>query len=159
MEMFEVSDLLNPSDNALFEEVLSRTEEKVDQFDDYTEGIRTLPHAVQVFYVTTLYEMEVNNGGLCQFFVNSSREFAPVLAGYLGEIGASEHKALFEAFVHDNDIDVNDLSSFIIDELDGFETQAKRYPFDDFDDAFYAMKPIEELIVPYIRAHIEEFRR
>ncbi len=36
--------------------------------------------------------MEVNNGGLCQFFVNSSREFAPDLSAALDAIGALEHK-------------------------------------------------------------------
>ncbi len=157
MEISNVNDLNNLQDDALFDEVLRRTEEKVDSFNDFIEGVKALPHAAQVFYVTTLYEAEVNNGGLCQFFVNSSRFFAPVLADYLDEIGAEEHKALFEAFIRDNGIDVDDLSSFVIDDLDEFEEQTERYPFDDFDDAFYAMEPIEKLILPYLRAHIEEF--
>lgn len=152
-----MQDLSFLSDDELFDAVLEKTEAKVDQFSDYVEGVRALSHAEQVFYVTSLYEMEVNNGGLCQFFVNSSREFAPLLAGFLDEIGAGEHKALFETFIKENDIDVSDLSSFIIDDMDEFEAQAGRYPFDDFDDAFYALEPIEALILPYIRAHISEF--
>ena len=44
----------------------------------------------------TAYDSEINNGGLCQFFSNSSKEFAPNISNYLEEI-----KKIFDF----NDID------------------------------------------------------
>jgi prepilin signal peptidase PulO-like enzyme (type II secretory pathway) len=41
-------------------------------------------------YSLYMFEMEVNNGGLCQFFVNSSRECAPFISEALEAIGATE---------------------------------------------------------------------
>ena len=131
---------LNDSD--LFNAVLSRTEAKVDKYDDIADGVRSLSGAERVFYVTSYYETEVNNGGLCQFFVNSSREVAPLISECLKAIGADEHKKLYDSFISDNGIDVNDLSSFIIDDAAEFEAQTERYPFEDFDNVFYKLDPI-----------------
>ena len=145
------------SDEELFNAVLGRTEAKVDKFDAITDGVKALTGAERVFYVASYYEMEVNNGGLCQFFVNSSREVAPYLAECLGAIGANDHKKLFEDFISDNGIDLCNLSSFVINDADEFEKQNERFPFDDFDNAFYNLTPIQDLLIPYIREHISEF--
>ena len=151
------AELKTLTDDELFQAVLARTGDKVDHYDSLLDGVGSLTHAEQVFYVTSYYEMEVNNGGLCQFFTNASRDLAPLLADCLDEIPAADHKALFERFVRENEIDVNDLSSFIIDDVEDFETQAERYPFDAFDSAFYQLKPIQDYLPPYVRRHISEF--
>lgn len=151
------SELKELPEEELFDAALARTEAKVDKYEDIIDGVNSLTGAERTFYVTSYYEMEVNNGGLCQFFINSSREIAPELVDRLSEIGAVEHKALFESFINENAIDVNDLSSFVIDDVDEFETQAERYPFDDFDNAFFDLAPIQELLVPYLKEHISEF--
>ena len=150
-------DLESLDDDELFTTILNRTEYKVDLYDDMIAGVRSLTGVKRVFYVASYYETEVNNGGLCQFFVNSSRELAPELSACLAAIGANDHKELFDTFVADNNIDVNDLSSFIIDNTDEFKGQEERYPFDEFDDAFFALKTIEEYLIDYIREHISEF--
>ena len=144
-------------DGELCEAIWNRTDEKVEQAATDREGVAALPQAAQAFYVAYCYEMEMENGGLCQYFVNSSRELAPMLPAALGEIGAADHKALFDAFVRDNGIDVNDLSSFVSDDVEGYLAQTERYPFDDFDNAFYALKPIQEYLIPYVQAHISAF--
>ena len=144
-------------DGDLFSAVLCRTESKVGKFDNISDGVKSLSSAERVFYVTSYYEAEVNNGGLCQFFVNSSREVAPLLSECLKTIGADEHKKLYDSFISDNGIDVNDLSSFMIDDAAEFEAQTERYPFEDFDNAFYELDPIQDLLIPYIREHISEF--
>ncbi|MBO4423042.1 MAG: DUF4375 domain-containing protein [Clostridia bacterium] len=150
-------ELKSLSGHELFSAVLCRTESKVDKYENIIDGVKALNGTERVFYVTSYYEMEVNNGGLCQFFVNSSREIAPELSECLGIIGASEHKNLFDSFVSDNGIDVSDLSSFMIDDSAEFEAQTKRYPFDDFDNAFYKLEPIQDRLIPYIKDHISEF--
>lgn len=154
MPASELSSLL---DADLFSAALARTEGKVDQFEALTDGVNSLQHTQRVFYVTSLYETEVTNGGLCQFFANQSREFAPQIADYLDEISAADHKALFERFVQENKIDVNDLSSFITENVNDYLLQEARYPFDDFSNAYFKLKPIADLLPQYVRAHLSDF--
>lgn len=89
-------------DDALFDALTARAEAKLIKAGGFIDGIDSLSDAEKVFYIASYYEMEVNNGGLCQFFVNSSRMLAPRLPDCLREIGADEHAKLFETFVADN---------------------------------------------------------
>lgn len=152
-----LTELKSLSDAELFDAAFARTTAKVDKYEDIVAGVNSLTGAERTFYVASYYEMEVNNGGLCQFFVNSSRKVAPQLADSLSEIGAVRHKELFESFIEANAINIHDLSSFVIKNVREYEAQAKRYPFDDFDNAFYDLPPIQERLVPYIREHISDF--
>ena len=102
------------------------------------------------------FEMEVNNGGLCQFFVNSSSECAPFIGEALEAIGATELKGLFEQFVKDNDIDVTDLSSFEITDVEEYEAQTERFDFDKFDNSFYDNENFHQQIIDYFRANVEQ---
>lgn len=99
---------------------------------------------------------EVNNGGLCQFFVNSSGECAPYISKALGKVGAAEIKALYDSFISENNINVNDLSSFKISHISEYEAQTKRYDFDSFDDKFYENENLHQQIIDYSRANIEQ---
>jgi len=99
----------------------------------------------------------VNNGGLCQFFVNSSRIVAPVVGKYMGMIGAMEHQKLYEEFIQTHQIDTNDLSSFDCETVDNFQSQYGRYPFDEYDGKFYKLEPLQTNLVPYVKKHIEKF--
>ena len=82
------------SDDDLLFAVIARTEKKVDDFDDLGKGFDSLNQSQKVFYSLNWLESEVNNGGLCQFFVNSSRMVAPLVSGYMEIVGAAEHKKL-----------------------------------------------------------------
>lgn len=144
-------------DDALFDALTARTEAKLIKIGDPFDGVNSLSDAEKVFYIASYYEMEVNNGGLCQFFVNSSRKLAPQLLGCLREIGADEHAKLFETFVADNGIDVNELSSFAVSSYEEYEERCSSYPFDDFDNKFYELTAITDLLIPYVREHISEF--
>lgn len=145
------------SDAELFSAILARTQDKVDLNLSVIDGMKSLNHAQRVFYAASYYEAEVNNGGLCQFFVNPSRAVAPELSDTLTEIGAEDHKQHFNTFVQENGIDITDLSSFIIDDVAQFEEQNNRYPFDAFDDRFYELRPICEYLTQYAREHVAEF--
>ena len=105
--------------------------------------------------------MEVQNGGLCQFFVNSSRDVAPYVVESLNEIGAINYKILLSNFVEEHNINLSDLDSFMIEEVEEFEAQTKRYPFDDFDDKYYELyekEPLEDLLISYAKKHLEDFK-
>ncbi|MBR6920593.1 MAG: DUF4375 domain-containing protein [Clostridia bacterium] len=152
-----VSDLSKLSDGALFEALLYRTEAKVVDIDDMKEDLSALSDAEKVFYVVSYYDIEWQNGGLCQYFTNSSRKTAYLLADCLEKIGADEHKEMYLKFIEDNDINVNDLSSFMTNNVLSFIEQSKRYPFDDYDKAFAKLKPVQEPLMKYVREHINEF--
>lgn len=150
-------DMAALSDDELFEAVFSRTEHKVDSFDELEDGVNSLNNSQKIYYSVNWLEMEVNNGGLCQFFVNSSRMVAPYVSDYMGIIGAIDHKELFDKFITDNNIDLYNLSSFAIEDIDEYEKQTEKYPFDDYDDAFYDMEPLEEHLKKFVREHLEDF--
>lgn len=132
---------------------------------DSEEELNTFSQPVRLAYTVIWYQAEVNNGGLCQYFVNSSSMTAPYLEQALCEMGANRHLSLFHNFVTKHGIDVTDLSSFKIDEVEEFEEQEERYPFDDFDEAFYELEGDENSLTEtlthclgvYIRQHITNF--
>ena len=71
------------SDDELYEAVIARLDHKINEYDDMQEGINSLSYKQKVVYSVSYLEMEVNNGGLCQFFVNSSRYVAPYVSEYM----------------------------------------------------------------------------
>ncbi len=150
-------DLSVLSDDELFEAITARTDSKVDRYNECEGGVNSLNSSQKIFYSVNWLEMEVNNGGLCQFFVNSSRIVAPFVSAYMGIIGAVDHKKLFDDFISKHGIDLNDLSSFDIEEVAEFEEQNQRYPFDEYDDAFYDMEPLETFLTKFIRKNIKDF--
>ncbi len=107
-------------------------------------------------YSLYMFQMEVNNGGLCQFFVNSSSDCAPFISEALEVIGATELRNLFEQFVNDNDIDVTDLSSFKITDIKEYEAQTKRFDFDSFDERFYDNEDFHQQVINYFRRNVEQ---
>ena len=145
------------SDDDLDEAVWNRTDEKVEQAETDLAGVAALPHAARVFYVVHWYVFEVYDGGLCQYFVNPSRKLAPMLSDCLKEIGALDHKTLFDGFMRENEIDVNDLSSFVSNSVEEYLSQTKRYPFEAFDAAFGELPALGTYLVPYVRANISAF--
>ena len=145
------------SDEDLFVAAKLRINVIVDACADSAEAFARLNDHQKVVYALDYLEMEVNNGGLCQFFVNSSRVVAPYVSDYMARVGASEHKALFDGFIRQHGIDLNNLSSFIIHRHRDYEAQTKRYPFDEYDDKFYELPSFEEPLTAYIRQHIEAF--
>lgn len=111
-------------------------------------ALESSPEKQRVCTVLNCFDMEVMNGGLCQFFVNESRFYAPYVSECLEIIGADEVNSAFMNFVAENGIDLNDLSSFRSATLEEFSARYKRYPFDDFDHVYYS-RP-EETSVSYL---------
>ena len=150
-------DLPGLSDADLYYAVTVRTESKVTACNDLQKGIAALNDKERIFYAVNYLEVEVNNGGLCQFFVNESRAVAPLVSEYLCMIGAFAQQKLYDDFIGKYHIDVTDLSSFDIESFEDFTAQYERYPFDEFDDAFYKMKPLQDYLTKFVRDNIEDF--
>ena len=145
------------SDDELLGAVVARAERKVESFDEIEEGLKSLNESELVCYTLNWFETEVNNGGLCQFFVNSSSCVAPYVIECMEKVGADQHKRLFEDFVSDNGIDLNDLSFFKISKVNEFEKKLNSYPFEKYDEGFYDMEPLETYLKRYARAHCADF--
>jgi len=119
----------------------------------------TLTEEQVLLYSLCRFEAEVNNGGLCQFFVNSSSECAPYIATALEAIGATDLKRIFVKFVEGNQIDVNNLDSFKVESIEEFVEQTKRYDFDSFDEQFYNDEILHQQIIDYARKHIDQIMK
>lgn len=152
-----VSELLQLTDDELFYAVWTRAENIVSSKEDFLEGFKCLSEEQRIFYAVNYLEMEVNNGGLCQFFVNSSRMVAPIVSEYMEIIGATEHKKLYDAFIEKYQINTHDLSSFDCETVEVFQSQYERYPFNEYDDAFYELEPLQNHLIPFVKKHIEKF--
>ena len=149
--------LLKLSDSKLFETVYFQMLDLVESFPDEDIALSEMSAAQKTVYILSIFDMEIQNGGLCQFFVNPSRSLAPDVGEYLEIVGAEEHRQLFEEFASENQLDLTDLTSFEITDVEEFATQTERYPFDDFDNAYCELQSLQDYIVAYIRDNIEEF--
>lgn len=145
------AELLNMNDEDFYSAMECITEAEVYDLNGQKELSR------EMIYVYTLIklEMEVNNGGVCQFFVNSSSQCAPFVRDALKAVGALEIRELFESFVNDNGIDVCDLDSFKISRIEDFEEQTKRFDFDKFDERFYEHHELHGQIIAYARKNVD----
>lgn len=145
------TDLLALDDEQFFDAIECVCEDAV-----YDINATDLTEEQRLVYCLNKFEAEVNNGGLCQFFVNSSSECAPYISKALNIIGAIELKTLFDSFIKENNIDVNDLSSFKITDINEYGAQTKRFDFDSFDDKFYEDENLHQQIIDYCRKNIEQ---
>lgn len=103
-------------------------------------------------YTLWLFDMEVQNGGLSQFFQNSSGEFAPFVSSSLLVVDAVEYEALLAHFLDETDID--------LETLEGCGDETHNAAYGEFDDRYYALyetQPLDEMAAAYIRAHAEAF--
>jgi hypothetical protein len=150
-------DLLKLSNEDLCEAIFEQNLAICEEAGETDEEISLFSGARRTVFVLHTFDMEVQNGGLCQFFVNSSRCAAPYVSEALAAVGAEDHRKLFDEFIAANHINVNDLDSFRVSSVRGFRKQTKRFDFDAFDDRYYELDALEEPLANYIRAHIAEF--
>lgn len=106
-------------------------------------------------HIAACLELEVMNGGLCQFFANDP-QYAAHVPEALEAIGAVEHKALYEQFLADTGIDPLD-PMFRTESMEEFSRLYDLYPWDDFDDAYLSLTPIPELLEAYVQSNPDSF--
>lgn len=143
--------LLSLDDEAFFEAMMLRCMDQPDGIRDFsaTEEQKT-------YYTLMSLLLEVENGGLCQFFVNTSGECAPFVSEALAQVGASEIKKRYDDFIADNQIDVNDLSFFQTEGRRNYEALTDMFDFDSFDDAFYEDENLYQIIIDYTRENLDK---
>jgi len=150
-------ELLALSDEELASVVWIRTERFSARFDTERRALDNMNAEQKNFYIAYYYMLQVNDGGLCQYFANSSRDTALFLSDALEAVGATEHRALFEAFLHDNKVATAALLSFVVDNSADFKKMEKSYPFEEFNTDFYALPPMQDAIAAYVRENVTSF--
>lgn len=150
-------ELLTLSDEDLFETVEMQNYDIIDDAEDVDEQLKLLSGARKTVYILSMFDAEIQNGGLCQFYANSSSAVAPFVSEALKCVGAQEHLKLFEEFNKNNNIDVCDLESFKVRSIRGFKKQTKRFDFDAFDDSYYDLPALQDKSIAYIKNNISEF--
>ncbi len=140
---------LRLDDEAFFDALIDVCEDAV-----YDINAKDITDEQKTVYSLINFEIEVNNGGLCQFFVNSSRECAPYVSIALDTIGCTDLKEIYDKFINENNIDVNNLNSFIISDVSDYEKQTERFDFDSFDDEFYENETLHGLIINYAKKNL-----
>ena len=143
--------IISNKENKVLREMLSDSEINdyiIDLWVNYDENNKYTQEQLVVISLTA-YDSEINNGGLNQFFSNSSREFAPIISDSLDKVKALKHKELFDNFIKENKIDLKKLESFDTDNVDEFIAQYDEYPFDEFDSEYYQLESLTNLILAY----------
>lgn len=139
--------------------VTVRTDARGNAAED-SEALAELSAAQREAYTVALFDMEVMNGGLFQYFCNTSRNTAPYLSDALKAIGAPKMAALFAGFVETHGIDTSDLSAFVLETEEELDEKFALYLFEEFDSDFtevYQSENLEALCASFIRDHIGEF--
>ncbi len=151
--------LLKLSDETLTLAIMTRIEH---HYSAGTEEIKlaAMNDSEKVAYTVILFDWEVQNGGLCQYFSNSSRYTASYLSDSLRIIGAHQMETLFSDFVSKHHIDISSLVAFRTDTIIEYIEKTKLYPFDEFDEVFvetYEKENLVSLNAKFIREHISDF--
>ncbi len=136
--------------------------EDVDFFEAIYDRVlakeyRDMNEAERLFYLISMFDMEIQNGGLCQYFTNTEPEELRQLSDALHALGAAEHRALFEKFIADNRINLQKPKGFRVRSQLGYWMLLKKYPFDAFDDAYMQLQPLQDILTAYARTNIERF--
>jgi hypothetical protein len=118
-----------------------------------------LPRGLQVFYISYVVESEVMNGGLNQFFWNSSSEYAELVATALRELEAPAAAALFEQALLEATRDIPRIAALRKQgTLESFSSSYNDNPLNAFDASFTKMASgFPGLRLQYARRHADRF--
>ena len=116
----------------LYFELLNRT-----AGPEYDAEFSRLPDAVQNLYLAAIFDMEIMNGGIVQYFANCGPESAMQLSQSLRAIGLEPMAALYDDFLATHEIDPSDLSAFKCESAEDFSSLYERYPESEAFDNTY----------------------
>ncbi len=101
-----------------------------------TPDFETHPKSLQSLFVALMFDMEIQNGGIAQFFWNCGSVYAKLVPDALREIGMDDVAALYERFVQENSITLEEIDTY----QERFPMMGEGFyeyhPFDDFDEAY-----------------------
>jgi hypothetical protein len=156
------------ADNAGLRELLSSSTDENDiiiAINDYVINllkrrgdIKKLTEQQKNFYLNQVFEMEMNNGGISQYFFNTSGQYAHQTVNSLKAVGAEKtadilQKAIDKFPKKTVPEDYNKRA----DILENLEDKNDEI-WDKFDDRFYEYaENLNELNLNYVRQNIDDF--
>lgn len=152
-----IEELAKLDDDELVFAVADRMRARVDRFGEGARGLEWLSEPQRLFCALYWLENEVYQEGFFSFFTHESRMVAPWVSEYMETVGAIEHKRLYDTFVSEHGLDLNDLSCLEAGSEAEQEEKQALYHFAELDNAFWELTVLDELLAKYIRAHISEF--
>jgi hypothetical protein len=115
-------------------------------------GVQNLTDEERVVLAVEALEREVNNGGYDQFFVNSSREFAPTIVGALKRIGCKKTATITQRAI--TALGVSDLTPEAIDAAMAGDNDERLAKLNRCDDSYYkSAEPVAERLFAFIKAN------
>jgi len=116
------------------------------------EGAQSLTTEERIVLAVEALEREVNNGGYDQFFVNSSREFAPIIVGALHRIGCKNTANITRKAIEA--LGISDLRSDAIEAVICTRDEKRAAKLSRCDDSYYkSTEPIAERLFAFIKAN------
>ena len=101
------------------------------------EEFTALPKEVQQLHIAAAFDMEIQNGGICQYFANCGSDSALLVSDSLRAIGLEPMAQLYDAFLLTQNIDPADLSAFEWETVEDFVAIYAKYPESNaFDEAY-----------------------
>ena len=133
-----------PSLVLAFEQAISQKAER--------EGTPRLTDEERVVLAVEALEREVNNGGHDQFFVNSSREFAPIIVGALQRIGSKKTANITRKAIEA--LGIRDLKSDAIEAVMGTRDEKRLAKLNGCDESYYkSTEAIVDRLFAFIKAN------
>lgn len=115
-------------------------------------GRESLTAEERVVLAVEALEREVNNGGYDQFFVNSSREFAPIIVDALRRIGCKKTATITQKAIEA--LDTPDLGSDAIENVICARDEKRGAKLRRCDDSYHqSAEPIAERLFAFIKAN------
>ncbi len=115
-------------------------------------GMQSLTDEERIVLAVEALEREVNNGGYDQFFVNSSREFAPIVVGALQLIGCKKTATITQRAI--KALGISDLASEAIEAAISGDDEERLARLNRCDDSYYkATEPVAERLFSFIKAN------
>jgi hypothetical protein len=115
-------------------------------------GAQNLTTEERIVLAVEALEREVNDGGYDQFFVNSSREFAPIIVGALQRIGCKKTANITQKAVEA--LGLSDLKSDAIEAVICTPDEKRAAKLNRCDDSYYkSTEPIAERLFAFIKAN------
>ena len=144
-------ELGNLTDDELISAVLYRTDKKIEGIlgkkkkgtpADWAEH---LSGAQRTVYILSYFESDMQTGGL-EFFLEQNGAFASAVSECLNEIGASEHRNLYDEFLSARNYRMS---------------YSERLEYQDellmFNERYLALTPMEQFFATYLRGNLEQF--
>lgn len=147
-------DLSSMTDEDRYEALLQELWGIGSHYDDMSEIADVMNEQQVHFYVLSYYDEEMQNGGLCQFFINAGY-MAPYVSESLEALGVLDHKALFDQFLTDTQIDGNSTSAEV--SVEAYLELSKKYPFHEFNEDYYALPSLYTVLNDYVRENLAAF--